>query len=287
MPFGEKTSHPSYGLLSFNRTDSNTGKTLFGSSIKHQRTITMRIKTAEKERDLNKNWYYGRDTIVEVEMSPVQFSEAITAMNMGDGTTVTIRRVHGKAIEPCPDDNIRERFVDEFNSSINRVSDKLDELKAIANDLKNQKGGLKVSEKKDLCSKIEMAHQDLKANLPFVLKQFNRQMNKSVLEAKGEIDAFVTNITQRLGIEEFRKQVAGGTLEIDVPEEHPYCSVCGEPQYETPGGMTCNNGHGGAPSMDEVPRCENCEGSRINGGQNVRMRDSGERLCDPCAKELE
>ena len=27
------------------------------------------------------------------------------------------------------------------------------------------------------------------------------------------------------------------------------CSVCEEPQYETPSGLTCQNGHGGAPSL--------------------------------------
>ena len=31
----------------------------------------------------------------------------------------------------------------------------------------------------------------------------------------------------------------------------PKCAVCGERQYETPSGMTCPNGHGGAPSAPE------------------------------------
>ena len=37
-----------------------------------------------------------------------------------------------------------------------------------------------------------------------------------------------------------------------VPKFKPtgeYCEVCGEPQYETPGGVCCRNGHGGAPSI--------------------------------------
>lgn len=31
------------------------------------------------------------------------------------------------------------------------------------------------------------------------------------------------------------------------PAVEPVCSVCGEPQFETPHGVTCRNGHGGAP----------------------------------------
>lgn len=35
--------------------------------------------------------------------------------------------------------------------------------------------------------------------------------------------------------------------------EQPLCSVCSEPQFTTPSGDTCPNGHGGAPSLDERP----------------------------------
>lgn len=35
---------------------------------------------------------------------------------------------------------------------------------------------------------------------------------------------------------------------VDLGDGRPYCSVCGEPQFETPSGLTCKNRHGGAPS---------------------------------------
>lgn len=31
------------------------------------------------------------------------------------------------------------------------------------------------------------------------------------------------------------------------------CSVCKEPQFSTPSGLVCKNGHGGAPSIEEEP----------------------------------
>jgi hypothetical protein len=34
------------------------------------------------------------------------------------------------------------------------------------------------------------------------------------------------------------------------PAERPRCSVCGATQYATPAGITCDNGHGGAPAAD-------------------------------------
>lgn len=33
-----------------------------------------------------------------------------------------------------------------------------------------------------------------------------------------------------------------------------YCEVCGEPQYDSPSGVTCDNGHGGAGSKLGPPQ---------------------------------
>lgn len=34
----------------------------------------------------------------------------------------------------------------------------------------------------------------------------------------------------------------------EEPQNQPICSLCDNPQWETPSGLTCCNGHGGAPS---------------------------------------
>lgn len=213
MPFEKKEEHPSYGLLSISRQGSNKNRSLFGSSIKHQRTVCLRIKRAAKERNLNRHWYFARETLIEIEMSPVQFSEAITSFNYGDGVPVTIDFVKGEGkIESCPEDSIRDLFVDEFEKDIDEISERLDDLMKIVTKMKSETGGLKAKEKKDLCEKIEMLNQNLKSNLPFVLKQFNEQMEKSVGEAKGEIDSFITNLTLKLGSETLKEKIAGGLL---------------------------------------------------------------------------
>jgi len=38
-----------------------------------------------------------------------------------------------------------------------------------------------------------------------------------------------------------------------------YCADCHEPQYDCPSGSVCENGHGGAATLDEVPVCRECE----------------------------
>ena len=95
MAFNNKERHPSYGMLQFNRTSG--GKTaLFGSSIQHSDTIMMRLRQGEVSRDINNDWFFGADVIVEVEMSYSQFAECITSMNMGSGVPVTIRYIKGQ-----------------------------------------------------------------------------------------------------------------------------------------------------------------------------------------------
>lgn len=38
-----------------------------------------------------------------------------------------------------------------------------------------------------------------------------------------------------------------------------YCAECHEPQYKSPAGPVCENGHGGAGTLEELPRCARCE----------------------------
>ena len=89
---GERRSHPSYGMMCFSRITGGDPH-LFGTSIKHNDKISLVLRTAEYDRSLNQNWYYGKKELFEVEMSYTQFVELITHMNMGSGVPVTIKRI--------------------------------------------------------------------------------------------------------------------------------------------------------------------------------------------------
>lgn len=207
MPIdGKKEEHESYGMLGFHRT--NGGHTnLFGSSIKHQSTIRMTLKKAVKERGLNRNWYYGKGQIVEIEMSQSQFAELITSLNVGDGVPVTIKWLNGQVMENCPEENKRELFEKEFEDKMIALNNKLKTLTEETERILSDKAAPKKSDKDMILNQIRMLHQELASNIPFVASQFNEQMDKTVTEAKGEVEAFVMNKVHSLGIEGLKMEM--------------------------------------------------------------------------------
>ena len=186
----EKIEHESFGILGFSRGTTSGGTNLFGSSILHNNTIKMKVFRGEVGRKYNQDWYHTtlHVPIIEVEMSQTQFAEIITSMNMGDGFPVTIRSVEGKKTEPCPYENKRLQHANEFKKTMknfgSRLRDTQEQLLATISKLpkKDQE------EAKKLLSGLI---QEIDSNIPHYGDQFERQMNKTVTEAKGEVEAFI------------------------------------------------------------------------------------------------
>lgn len=190
---GNKDKHPSYGMLGFYRR-TGRGIPLFGSSIQHNDIIAMVLKHGEVERGLNGDWYSGHEVIAEVEMSYSQFVEAISAMNMGDGVPVTVRFTE-------KDGNITERpfvskkqiFEQEFADHLYNIKNDASSLVEDVEMLFNEKKTINQSDKKLILEKLKRLEMNIGSNTEFIYKQFNEQMDKTVMEAKGEVEAFAQN----------------------------------------------------------------------------------------------
>lgn len=207
MHFGERKKHESFGMLSISRVHG-AEKPLFGSSIKHGNTITLRVKRGEVERHLNNDWYSGRGLpLIEIEMSLTQFAEAITSMNYGDGIPVTIKTFNGEYMEECPFDGKRQLFEQEFDNRMSKIGADLKSLTVGAKELLTQKKPPTKGERDEILNAIKKLEMEILSNIPFINSQFNGQMEKTVLECKGEIEGFVQSKIQHLGLEELRKQM--------------------------------------------------------------------------------
>lgn len=191
---GTETTHPSYGTLCFNRTHKNSKTPLFGSSIEHGDTITMEVTHAAITRGLHADWFYGNAPILEIEMSYSQFAEAITSFGCGSGVPCTIRYTEKDGrIPECDFVSKRKQFTDEFKTKTKNAMNESQELIQDVTDLFSQKKTLTKADKESVISKLRKLSMDLGCNLDFIAEKFNEQMDKTVMEAKGEIESFCQN----------------------------------------------------------------------------------------------
>ena len=181
--------HESFAMLGITRSSCSFSQNLFGSSIQHSHTIKLKIAPAKIDRMLNRDWFHA-DTkpYIEVEMSYSQFAEAITSMNVGDGVPVTLRRLDGKMIEDCPQFDKRQEFEKEFEKEMLKIGKSLRVLTEQAEALLSEKKPPTKSDKETILKGIKALRQEIESNVPFIQSSFNEQMDKTVLEAKGEFE---------------------------------------------------------------------------------------------------
>ena len=193
----EKTRNEDYmGMISWSKSYNASPRNLFGTEIKTDNPITLRISKAEETRDLSRNWYHSLGQIVEIEMSPIQWAEFLTSGNTS-GTPCTIRYIGGQRMSDPKETEM-------FNDYNEEVEEHFDEFKEIENVVKSAIDSKKPMGLKDLNSLLCKIHNAI-SNVDFVKDSFKEDMNNIVGKAKAEFNAYVENRIHEIGIEELKK----------------------------------------------------------------------------------
>ena len=202
------TKHPAFGIARFSKGVSSNAHPLFGSSINHSHTITLQIFTGVHERtDYASDHYFDDKLLVEIEMSHAQLSELITSFNYGTGVPVTLRYYNGKKIEDLPVlESKRAQHVEEFKEKmkdfVKYIENKREEIKEY---LKKPK--LPKKDKEEIEHLLDMIEQNVKQNIPFYQQQFEEQIDKTMMEAKAELDAFLNDAVKKEGLEAIKNKM--------------------------------------------------------------------------------
>jgi hypothetical protein len=207
----EPETHESYGIISISRVSSQPPVNLFGSSIRHGHYITLKISTARKRRDFQKDRYNSVERLIEVDLSATQFANVITSFNVGDGVPCTLNYVKGDKgyhREKCPEINFKQQATKELKEEMADLGKRLDNLKKDSVEILNGKGAIKVADRKKLLEDLRMIDQEIRSNIPYVHECFNESVETTITEAKGEIDATFQTIRERLG---------DSAIKIEVP----------------------------------------------------------------------
>jgi hypothetical protein len=216
------TRHPSYGVMSITRV-SGSGKHLFGATVDHQSSIRIRISKAHIQRSLNTDRVRDDEPVVDVELSPLQWAEALTTLGVMPGVPVTIRRIGEEVIAKCPPCNDRQKIEAEFAAKITGVMDDLRSLQKTMLNMFSKKNALTRADKDALLTGCGRAITEIGSNMPFVHEMFREAMDKTVAEAKAAIDAFYQHAIVEAGLAALtdRSAVAPSLPRIELHEQEP------------------------------------------------------------------
>lgn len=202
-------SHPSFGSVSISKVSCGN-KAMFGSSIKHDNYITLKIKQSHLYRNHfeDKHSNSGEKTIVEIALSPLQFSEMLTTMNYGEGVPCTIEHridYNNCKYIPYPDEMAHKDKLKEFLDETGDVTKDLQRfikphLEKVINNLDTNKSLGKTAQK-ELLKDLNIVFDHLGSNSKFFMEQFTRYMEGTVVEAKATIDSHVDTIVRQTGLE--------------------------------------------------------------------------------------
>lgn len=185
-----RIKHDSFGVIRFSRAMNSGQKQLFGSTVKTNNTIRLEIAPAVYERGLHRDWI-GSNALpfIEVEMSQAQFAEAISSMNIGSGTPVTIIAKNGVYVEQFEEESKFDQFQNEFAEDMKDLQDTVKQAQQDIEELLGKKSVTK-ADRELIKGHLYHIEQQLRANIPFLYESFNEQVGKSLHEARMEIEAF-------------------------------------------------------------------------------------------------
>ena len=205
----QKYTHESYGQISISRVTCN-GVNLFGSSIKHNSFISIKINQSTMLKD-NKHstYYFPKDKIIEVKMTSAQFAELITTLNYGAGTPCTIEEIrdvgrieYKKPFEEDANQRLKNTIdieKEEFKKVIIKIQDHLKNILS--------KKHINKSDREELKTKIDILIRESINNYKFAESQFKKQMEDHIVECKAEIESTLTQITHNLNYDNIQKQI--------------------------------------------------------------------------------
>jgi len=198
-----RETHPAYGKISISSPSGHERK-LFGSNIPHSRTINIIIQTAELDRKLGTEWIYGREVLLDIELTPSQFSHMISSVGSGTGTpcTFSYKREGDLVRVPTIDETLtaEDTLRNQFKETISKTLDGIDAHIATVNSIL-EKGRASKSELNDIVKAFNSTKQQIINNLPFYVNQFNEHINDKTHEAIMQVEATIKQNLNNLGLE--------------------------------------------------------------------------------------
>ncbi len=204
---GDKYEHESFCTVQFSRMQTSPPTMLFNSDVPHSTVISLTIRRASYYRcgDLSMDHTFGNEDLVEVMLSPAQYAELLTTMNVGTGVSGTLRR-YGKETYDLPKMKSRaSHFKSEISSRLEDVKTELNEARAAAEAIFADNAPIRKADKERFASALQRVESLFKSYMPFIIDQFGKTLEKMTTEAKADVESFVEHAAMTTGIEALKK----------------------------------------------------------------------------------
>lgn len=184
---GRRETHPAFGVAIVTR-GQGTPRTLFQSDLQHNETITLRIETAERDRDLHRDWVHPRESIVEVEMSLAQWGALVSSIGLGSGVPVTIRS--RESLWDVPLLPYEPRIAENIAETRAVVADLLENAKRTLIDLDSAiEGKQGVKAVRDALRQHAASLANAESNAAFAVKSLKESAESVVAQARADIES--------------------------------------------------------------------------------------------------
>ena len=196
---GDET-HPAFGVVTVHKYSSTPGAVLFQSDLQHGEYIVLQVHEATRKRDLKHDWVHPGKVLIEFAISQAQWAAMVSSMGNGSGTPITITHIRGVGEIPgLPYQPRIAESLDETRAVIDELLAGLKDAYAELDTLETTKAG--VRERRAAREKIGRLISYAAGNAEFAVKSMNAQAERTVSQAKADIETIVAQAAQRHGIE--------------------------------------------------------------------------------------
>lgn len=201
-----KEIHKDYmGKISWNRVNCGGSVPMFGSDIKTNTPVCISIyeaseSTDPEERCMAHSITTKHPALMQIEMTPVQWAEFLTAGQVDDGVPCTITRRDGKRTSPVIPRSIEKDYNQLVANKFTAFQSGLDGIMQKLTDTINSGKTLGKNDMRALLSEISTIRVTTVANLEYAAHCFQEDMAKAVVKAKAEVNAYAETRLGPMGI---------------------------------------------------------------------------------------
>ena len=212
--------HPTYASIVVSKSQvGGSGRALNGSSILHNQIVHLEIHEATYERHHGVDSWFPHKKIIDVDLSPTQWAEMISSIGNGGGTPCTIRYRADKPTErdmEVPHINKFTQHTAEFKQDLTDIKKQAQSFKDELAERLTKKKPLGVKEQEELLHKWVAFCNNLEPNLRFAQTCFDEQVDRTVTEAKGEIEAYFDHKINQIAMRAVAENIDSITSDTSV-----------------------------------------------------------------------